>query len=449
MTSGAPTYFSLPSILASRYPLGLGREIVGIAPGEATLASELRCKGYATACFSAANPYVSKMFGYDQGFDVFQDFLCPEDEVCTRVAPSKGWKGQLNRYLAEASQQFGPFGAVYDELYFQYCQRISGPAPTSLDELRRFPSADVLISSASEWLESLGSQPFFLWLHLMDPHAPYYPADQAMVRTETAISPSRAKYLNSYWSRSDLGPSRLQSKKKEIIDLYDAAVYWVDTQLSRLVQKLMSHQRWHDCLFAVTADHGEEFLDHGGRFHPPNRLHEELIHVPLVVRVPEGGSLSLDVPFSLLDLAPTLLEGLSVEAPRQFQGKSRWGNWARSEEWNDACVAEAISGCTNPFVSSSRLCSRVMVVRHGRYKLHLQFGTAEFQLFDLVADPQERFPIPDGEQSEVRRRLLGVAYQHLQQSMNQKDTLLRLRSKLRELQLQLPQSSNKPEYVLQ
>src|SRR5436305_14998917 len=56
MTTGAPTYFSLPSILASRYPLSLGREVLGIAPGEKTLASVLRDHGYATACFSAANP---------------------------------------------------------------------------------------------------------------------------------------------------------------------------------------------------------------------------------------------------------------------------------------------------------------------------------------------------------------------------------------------------------
>jgi hypothetical protein len=90
-----------------------------------------------------------------------------------------------------------------------------------------------------------------------------------------------------------------------------------------------------------------------------------------------------------------------------------------------------------------------MVVRDGRYKMHLQFETAASQLFDLQADPQERFPIPDDEQSEVRKRLLAIAHNHIQGSVNQRDTLLRLRSKLREVQLQLPQSSDKPEYVFQ
>src|ERR1700693_2699201 len=78
MVAGAPTYYSFPSILASRYPLALGRDQLGLAPGDATLASVLRDGGYATAAFCAGNPYLSKCFGYEQGFDKFQDFLSAE-----------------------------------------------------------------------------------------------------------------------------------------------------------------------------------------------------------------------------------------------------------------------------------------------------------------------------------------------------------------------------------
>src|SRR5713101_3491778 len=54
IVAGAPTYYSFPAILASRYPLALGRDVVGLAPGESTLASVLRESGYATGAFSAA-----------------------------------------------------------------------------------------------------------------------------------------------------------------------------------------------------------------------------------------------------------------------------------------------------------------------------------------------------------------------------------------------------------
>src|SRR5579864_5355176 len=68
IVAGAPTFYSFPAILASRYPLALGRDVLGVAPGETTLASSLKEAGYATAAFSAGNPYISPRFGYDQGF---------------------------------------------------------------------------------------------------------------------------------------------------------------------------------------------------------------------------------------------------------------------------------------------------------------------------------------------------------------------------------------------
>ena len=66
IVAGAPTYYSLPSVLASRYPLALGRDVLGIAPDEPTLASALKDAGYATAAFAAGNPYISSRFGYSR-----------------------------------------------------------------------------------------------------------------------------------------------------------------------------------------------------------------------------------------------------------------------------------------------------------------------------------------------------------------------------------------------
>ena len=104
MVAGAPTYYSLPSILASRMPLALGRDVIGLAPGEDTLATTLRQSGYATGAFSAANPYISSRFGYDEGFAVFRDFLDFENSPTpigntTRPVGRGTPKGRLNRAL--------------------------------------------------------------------------------------------------------------------------------------------------------------------------------------------------------------------------------------------------------------------------------------------------------------------------------------------------------------
>jgi arylsulfatase A-like enzyme len=445
IVAGAPTYYSFPAIMASRYPLALGRDVLGVGPDEPTIASVLKQAGYATASFGAANPYISQRFGYEQGFDTFRDFL--EDEPApllddkANAETSNGWASRLNRMLQKVRPFLGPLGIVYDELYFEYCQRVT-PVPDSLDALRRFPAADVIVNHACKWLSSIGDAPFFLWLHLMDPHSPYYSKDAALALVgHGPLSPSRARYLNSYWNRSDLGPRRFARHRDEVVALYDAGIRWVDSQLARLIETLRGSKRWDDCIFALTADHGEEFLEHGGRYHPPSRLMEELIHVPLLLRVP--GSAKREVaksPFSLLHLAPTLLQAADLTAPASFEGRSYWEQLQQGESFGSAAISECVAGGTNPFRPENRMGSRVLSVRESRYKLVLHFDPAAEDLYDLEVDPGEQAPLASTTQKPVRRRLLEVAREHLRRSSEQRDCATRVRARLREVQLEWARS---------
>src|SRR5215469_4597582 len=100
IVAGAPTYFSFPAIIASRYPLGLGRDVLGIAPGEPTIATALREAGYKTAAFVAGNPYLTARFGYNQGFDRFHDFLDEElGAVSERSFPVEHHRAEWNHRL--------------------------------------------------------------------------------------------------------------------------------------------------------------------------------------------------------------------------------------------------------------------------------------------------------------------------------------------------------------
>ena len=446
IVAGAPTYYSFPAILASRYPLALGRDVLGLGPDEPTLASVLKQAGYSTASFGAANPYISARFGYEHGFDTFRDFLedepapLPEEKV--NAATGNGWASRLNRRLQRIRPALGPLGMVYDELYFEYCQRVT-PVADSLDALRRFPAADVIVDPACTWLASVGDAPFFLWLHLMDPHSPYYPKDAALtLMGQAPVGPYRARYLNSYWNRSDLGPRRFARHRDEVIGLYDAGVRWVDVQMSRLVETLRGSGRWDNCIFGFTADHGEEFLDHGGRYHPPSRLMEELIHVPLLLRVP--GSTKKEVaksPFSMVHLAPTLLDAAQLPVSAAFEGRSHWEHLRRGASFEGVAISECVAGCTNPFRPENRMGPRVLSVREARYKLVLHFGppaenSVVENLYDLDADPGEQAPLAPAAQKPVRRRLLEIAREHLRRSSEQRDPRTRLQARLRELRLE-------------
>src|SRR5579864_858982 len=161
IVAGVPTYYSLPALLASRYPLAWGRDVLGLAPNEPTLASVLSKAGFATGSFSAANPYISPRFGYAEGFDAFHDFLTGELSTLSdgnaRQAGGSGWASRLNRTLQAIRPAMGPLRIVYDELYFHYCQRSTQAAP-SLDALRRFPAADEIVDHACAWLASVSGK---------------------------------------------------------------------------------------------------------------------------------------------------------------------------------------------------------------------------------------------------------------------------------------------------
>ena len=438
IVAGAPTYFSFPSIMASRDPLSLGRDVIGLAPAEPTIASALGEAGYATAAFLAGNPYLSARFGYDAGFGTFKDFLDIESTpVATDSENGNAFASRLNRRLAGASHALGPVGSFYDEVYFQYCQRLGSPGVSSLDQLRRFPSADVIVDHARDWLSSIAGQPFFLWLHLMDPHSPYYPQQEALNLMGSSLDASRARYLNSYWNRGEIGASRLKKHREDVVTLYDAGIRWMDTQVARLTDTLRELGLWQDSVMALTADHGEEFLDHGGRYHPPSSVAEELVRVPLLLHgsgLPEATKVA--EPFSLTHLAPTLLDLVDIPIPGSFRGRSHVGLLKNGGAWGSDAIIECIAGCTNPFMAENRLQGRVLAVREARYKMVLDFTSAGEKLFDLQADPGELRPIPMNEQKPVRRRLLERARQHLSDSLQSRDGDNRMAARLRDLRLE-------------
>jgi arylsulfatase A-like enzyme len=446
IVAGAPTYYSFPAILAARHPLALGRDVIGLAPDEKTLAAVLRDAGYSTGAFLAGNPYLSPRFGYDSGFETFRDHLDEEiDPASNGAKPSgsrSGW-GQLNRRLAGMAHKASPLSSIYEELYFQYCQRIASSPAQSLDRLRRFPAADVMVDEACAWLAQAGDKPFFLWLHLMDPHSPYYPPAKALEQMEESkIDASRARYLNSYWNRGDLGPERLKKHREAVVALYDAGIRWVDSQVARLVDRLRDLKLWDGCVMALTADHGEEFLDHGGRYHPPSKVTEELIRVPLLVRSPEvRRSERVGSPFSLVNLAPTLLDVLNAPRPGGFRGTGYWSKLKKGINRDEAALVECVAGCNNPFQVDARLSRRILAVREARYKLVLDFASATEQVFDLEADPGERRPLPEGAEKPVRKRLLERARDHIHESVQSRDPELRLGARLRDLRLEWAHSA--------
>lgn len=418
IVAGMPTYYSFPAILASRPPFALGRDVLGLAPGEPTLASALQDAGYATAAFVAGNPYLSPSFGYHQGFDRYLNLLdggLPTSRPGPTDSAGPRMRTRLNTLLARAASRWAPARAAYGELYFRYCRLVDRRTHDDDPEtLRRYPAANVVVDEAIAWLREARA-PFFLWIHLMDPHHPYYPP---LASVEELLGDDRlahrAAYLNAMWNRHDLSPRRRRRLRDKVVDLYDAGIRWADTQLRRLSDALRGLGEWDRTVLAVTSDHGEEFLEHGGRYHDPSKLTQELVHVPLVLHDPgHPGPTRLEAPFSLLDLAPTLLRLLDVPPPATFHGTSTWNGVAFAQAPDTAVVTECVPGGRDPWDRSGWVAPRLLAVQDARFKLVVDFRAGTDTLFDLVRDPTEMSTLPQYGEPAVRRRLFARVADHL------------------------------------
>jgi arylsulfatase A-like enzyme len=168
-------------------------------------------------------------------------------------------------------------------------------------------------------IDRFGDRPFFLFLHLYDPHWHYDPP-----------APARALLVRPYqgtvtglwqdFSRREparLGPADLQ----HLLDLYDGEIRAADDAVGAVLDHLKARGADRDTLVVATSDHGEEFLEHGSWEHQKT-LYEEVIRIPLVVKGPRVEARREPGQVSLLDVAPTVVDWAGLRWPAPLPGAS-------------------------------------------------------------------------------------------------------------------------------
>ncbi|RKD98073.1 sulfatase [Halopiger aswanensis] len=372
---------SFPSILTSSYALMYGG-YERISP-ERTLISEVFDEaGYRTAGFHS-NLYLSADFDYDRGFDEFYD---------SKTDPSA--TARLRQFVKD---QLDSDGLVYQTLAraFETAEETAGVNIGSA-----YVSADEITDHALEWAESVADDgPRFLWVHYMDVHHPYVPPErhQRAFRDEP-IGERRAIQLRRKMIESpgDVTESELE----DIVDLYDAEIRFTDEQISRLIDTV--REQWGDVTALVTADHGEEFLDHG-QFSHYATFYDEVLHVPLLYDDGSGDGGEHDDLVGLLDVAPTLVESAGLERPPNFYGESLQSLFA-----GDGWSREHIIGDWENTNSGERRFS----YRDREWK-YIRTEDGE-ELYDLTADPDERENVVDTE-PEILEHARSVIDDHRQE----------------------------------
>ena len=182
------------------------------------------------------------------------------------------------------------------------------------------------VGTALALLDGGDERPVFLFLHTYEAHHPYAP-DPALL---AALDPD---YRGSLGDR--IGVSLLKqvnrgellldaADRQRIVRAYEAEIRSVDAGFRALLEGLAARPRHRDAVVVLTSDHGEEFGEHGRVGWHSHTLYDELLRVPLILRLPggEGGGREVTTPVRLIDLAPTLLDLAGVAAPPSFRGRS-------------------------------------------------------------------------------------------------------------------------------
>jgi len=284
-------------------------------------------------------------------------YLGPEQTTLAEVLGRAGYRtgGFVGAFVLDSRWGIAQgFERFFDD--FDLTRYDNAPG---MDAIQR-PGSEV-VDHALEWLDGDRALPFFAWVHLYDPHAPY-----------EAPEPWRARFPAT------------------AVGAYDAEIATADAQVGRLLDRLQEQGRLDDTLVVVVGDHGEMLGEHQEQTHG-FFIYEGVLHVPLLMA---GASLPARVVPGLariVDVMPTVLELLGQPAPSSVQGTSLLpaaqgrplALLAPSENW---------------FPRYHYGWSELLSIQDGRYKL---IRAPRPELYDLLRDPQERDDLAGREGARV------------------------------------------------
>lgn len=239
------------------------------------LQEHLQEEGYYTGGFHY-NALVSSSFGWNRGWDVYEDHMWDEDD-----STDSGWK----KSVYEALQKVDMANFVVD------LKRMAGG--------KEPPHWEKMWDGIAEFVEE-APEPFFLWVLLIDTHHPYYSPSEHHEWKQPGI---RSTYAWNYAMRRHR--ELVGERRQSIVNAYDNTIRYADAFVDKLQGKLEAEGHGDDPLI-VHSDHGDEFGEHANYGHRP-LMYDTVTRVPLVMEnVGETGR--VDGPTSLLDLGSTILD---------------------------------------------------------------------------------------------------------------------------------------------
>ncbi|WP_027184005.1 sulfatase family protein [Desulfovibrio inopinatus] len=396
---------SLSSLLTGKHPFthnvnGVGYSIFRGMDKDENIAQALRLLGYNTAAIVANHlfmPSQVQINGFDEvvEFEPPSAFLMLLRDIAQELEFSTVWLHDL----AEESP---------------LADSVLGLSPlATMDRFHEFSDPRSNFAMARDVMKRLKS-PFFLWVHVMPPHAPYLPdkeflytflPEHGVLDTLEAFNEvDTVMFPQSTYGRE------FQPFIDKLELRYDEHLRFVDDVFGQFLDDVEHDGLLDDTVLMVSADHGESFergfLMHGGPY-----LYQELIHVPLIVKMPgqtEGKRVASAV--SHVDLAPTLLDLLGVSTPDWMEGRS----FSAALRGGDVPVGPKLSMNFSLIDNWFDFMSKTIAVVQDKYKMICYLAYDKCELYNLDTDPGETTDLADKEKEiyaamkgEIQRALKG------------------------------------------
>ncbi len=246
-------------------------------------------------------------------------------------------------------------------------------------------SADTINKLVYAWEDAIRkSDKFFLWVHYIDPHSPYFP-QAPWISRYSSESPAAIQKVSRMPAAELVATAKTNPTiLAAVTALYDSEINYVDSHVGALIERLGLD---HNTLLVIAADHGEQFLEHGSMGHSI-ALHTEELHVPLIIKLPGASAAqSIDRQASIVDVMPTIAGLLGIKLPEQAMGKpllTNGGLWAR--------LSKILPGRTSADHHFAELESRVSLkaVIAPPWKYIHDYRAASGLLYNSASDPFEQ-----------------------------------------------------------
>lgn len=377
IANGPYTSPSFTSIFSSQYPLRYPEEVMDLqevnpihyfSSNRTSFVSKLQEIGFDTAGFVDENPYISSKYNFNRGFDTFNDFIDAENEG-------------VSKYLTEIDTKIQQSSLQNPYLFFKYNVLDNTPGQ----------GATTITDHAISWLDDRTSDnPFFLWIHYMDPHSPWLPNGMMYKRWKWAFT--RLRYHNRH---DDLSQSELNI----LSELYDKEIEIVDREVGRLMNHLKNNGKKDDTYVMLASDHGTGLGEYGKFGHTGPYLYQELLDVPLIIDGADLPDTNTDLPVQLMDIGPTIFDLLDINDTTNMRGASLVREPIQKSENSRPILSERFS-----------LGKHCISVRDNSvsYRINYDYRSGE------ITNERIRY-IHSGEQKqkEVENNLKNIALKHI------------------------------------